>query len=465
MYFCLKKIFLQSWFLLVLSVSLMICSMPLVVYADVSDQLPGWDFVDVESGSNAFLVNSDYLIRTGSNADSYGLSTMDFIDDNYGISPASSIGSVTNTINNPITVIGYYTNGEGVFTSLRHVFDLSGDSYSVRILDSELGSQYDGFLLKTVEVWFDKSNLPIPGSYAFSFDFSSDFTMGNVLAASFYSKKLNVNASTQSDYMDIHSGLNLLYGDMYLSPKNISLTSVNNAALVFHFSLADGYRNFAGDFRFNFTPIASGDYPSTAGTDTSQQDYQSGVSNTLNQIDDSLRNLIQHISDQLAALWDQMFNLMHVPTMAKLDQIISAIQNINLDVTVDLDELKSVINKMSNAITGKVDDQIANDNANTDSIVNGYDNSGMASDKDRLDSSIQEYDQVENQLLDPAKEQLENFEFDTDLGEFLGPISDISYFLQGIFLGMGHMNVVVTFSLTLSVALILIGWYRFKGGS
>ena len=53
-------------------------------------------FADVMTSSNAFAVNPDYLINTGSNADPYGLATMDLIDEDYGISVASSLASVKN---------------------------------------------------------------------------------------------------------------------------------------------------------------------------------------------------------------------------------------------------------------------------------------------------------------------------------------------------------------------------------
>ncbi len=59
--------------------------------------------------------------------------------------------------------------------------------------------------------------------------------------------------------------------------------------------------------------------------------------------------------------WDQLYNLIHVPTMAKLDDIIDAINNLKLDVTVDLDELLDTLNQNH-------EDQIANDNAIADQI-------------------------------------------------------------------------------------------------
>ena len=90
--------------------------------------------------------------------------------------------------------------------------------------------------------------------------------------------------------------------------------------------------------------------------------------------------------------------------------------------------------------------------------------SAMNSDKDKLDTAISDYESSEDALLEDAKGHINDFEFKDYLTEITGPLSDISYFLQGIFVGLGAMNIAVSFSHTLSIALILIGWYRFKGG-
>ena len=132
-------------------------------------------------------------------------------------------------------------------------------------------------------------------------------------------------------------------------------------------------------------------------------------------------------------------------------------------------------NSMSQALQNKIQsqitndnknhkEQISNDNANHEDLVHGYDNTGMDSDKDKLDSAISEYEDAENALLEDATGHITSFEFEDYFTEITGPLSDISYFLQGIFVGLGAFNIPVSFSLALSIALILIGWYRFKGG-
>ena len=180
-------------------------------------------------------------------------------------------------------------------------------------------------------------------------------------------------------------------------------------------------------------------------------------------------SIILHISDQLYAFWDQLYNLIHVPTMAKLDQILQAIKDMDINVNVDLDELKSAISSAASKITGQIqssiNSQITNDDKNTDHLENGYDNSGILGDKGKLDGAITEYEKVEDQLLNDAKDKIGKFEFENPFEKYTGPISDISYFLTGIYNGLKGLNIPVSFSLTLTIALVFIGYYRFKGGA
>lgn len=178
---------------------------------------------------------------------------------------------------------------------------------------------------------------------------------------------------------------------------------------------------------------------------------------------------MQHISNQLAALWDQMYNYMHVPTYNKLQEILQAIQAIQLKVNVDVssvvDAVDNSANRITDSVNSSINNQISNDNKNADDIKNGYDNSGMKADNDRLNDKISQYDNVEDQLFDDAKDKIGNFTFDNSLTKYTDVLSDISYFLSGIYTALGALNIPVGFSLTLTIALIFIGYYRFKGGS
>lgn len=93
--------------------------------------------------------------------------------------------------------------------------------------------------------------------------------------------------------------------------------------------------------------------------------------NTSNSIYESLQDLIQHISNQLAALWDQMYNLMHVPTMAKLDEILSALRAIanNSDIYAVVEEIDSSSREQTSQI-------VQNANENTSKVEQAVEKHG-----------------------------------------------------------------------------------------
>ena len=312
----------------------MICFTPLVVYADVSDQLSGWDFV-VESGSNAI---SD-----------------------YSVAPLSSLGTVTNTVGTNIKVGVFYHNSAGTYKSKYVTPEFRNGRFYV---STDIPDGY----IDNVEYLVYKDSLPIPGGYKLSFDFTSDFAFDSYRNVRIRSSKFSDNAETTYTMDDVPS-YDQFSGDLYIPPFEISLSGNNWVLFKTYIKDASstGLKNWGGSFAIHFTPAQVSSGAISTGPDTSQQDYQYGVSNTLNQIDDSLRNLIQHISDQLAALWDQMFNLMHLPHMAKMDELIAAIRKVANDV-----DMSQVVDTIEDTTAH----QIANDNANTSKVEQAVEKHG-----------------------------------------------------------------------------------------
>lgn len=107
---------------------------------------------------------------------------------------------------------------------------------------------------------------------------------------------------------------------------------------------------------------------------------------------------------------------------------------------------------------------INNQNENMDDLKNGYDDSGMASDHEKLDGVLNDYSEKEDQLLGDAKKNINDFNYENYFDRYTEPLSDISYFLNQIYLAFGALNIPIGFSLTLTIALLFIGYYRFKGG-
>lgn len=110
-------------------------------------------------------------------------------------------------------------------------------------------------------------------------------------------------------------------------------------------------------------------------------------------------------------------------------------------------------------------DIINNNNANTDKVTGGYDNSGMLSENDRLNSSLDGYQKQEDEVFNQAKDKVDSFEYGNHFDRFTAPLADISFFLTGIYDGLGSLNVPIAFALTLSISLLAVGYYRFKSGS
>lgn len=383
-------------------------------------------------------------------------------DDN--VSVASSIGSVTNTVD---------FSGCSVQLQYDDVWSNSipvsvGGTFS-HIVPS--GKSLTGFAL----FLHPTASLPVTGKYKVTFDFASDSSLDYKYINSYmrWTSKNQQSIGKSFDITNFKQSSGDVLGSYTLSlQSNISVYTI---AFVFKDPVASGGA-VGGKFSVNFTSISGSTDVVTPGTAPSDTDIQSGIASTTSQIAssvndvyDSIHDLMQHISNQLAALWDQMYNYMHVPTYNKLQEILHAIQAIQVKVNVDVssvvDAVDNSADRITDSVNSSINSQITNDNKNADDIKNGYDNSGMKADNDRLNDKISQYDNVEDQLFDDAKDKIGNFTFENPLTKYTDVLSDISYFLSGIYTAFGALNIPVGFSLTLTIALIFIGYYRFKGGS
>ena len=387
-------------------------------------------------------------------------------DDN--VSVASSVGSVSNTV-----------DFSGCYVTFR--FDDGSESTHVPL---SLGGTFSyvvpsGRSVNSMILWLHTSaSLPNTGKYLVQCDFASDtsITYNSVLNWMRWASK---NQSFRDNaYMVPSNMIKQSSGDIYFK-YTLSLVS-NLDCFTFDYTFKESVNSggaIGGRFAINFTSSSVGTPNiSSPGTAPSDTDIQSGIASTttqiassVNEVYESIQQLMQHISNQLAALWDQMYNYMHVPTYNKLQEILQAIQAIQVKVNVDVssvvDAVDNSADRITNSVNSSINSQITNDNKNADDLKNGYDNSGMKADNDRLNDKITQYDNVEDQLFDDAKDKIGNFAFENPLTKYTDVLSDISYFLTGIYTALGALNIPVGFSLTLTIALIFIGYYRFKGGS
>ncbi len=387
------------------------------------------------------------------------------------VMPASSVGTVTNTVDFSGAKVSYKDDVSGKWKHGGYVS--LGGTFSFIVPSGERVSYFSLNLNPS-------ASLPALGKYQLKVDFSSDTSLdyrdNAVLIQMIYRAK---NATAQPLYYTVPSNhISSSSGDIYFITRLNLMSNVSDFDIRYDLKspVASGGA-IGGKFSINFSAIGSdesvnitspGTAPSSTDTQANIASQTTQIAYSVNQVYDSILALTQHISDQLAAFWDQLYNYIHVPTFNKLQEILKAIQAIQLKVNVDVSSVVDAVDTSADRITGTVNsainNQISNDDKNTNDLKNGYDNSGMLSDNDRLNDKISQYDEVENQLFDDAKDKIGNFTFDNPLSKYTAVLSDISYFLAGIYEGLGALNIPIGFSLTLTIALIFIGYYRFKGG-
>lgn len=198
------------------------------------------------------------------------------------------------------------------------------------------------------------------------------------------------------------------------------------------------------------------------------QDVVQGIANLPQNIAGALEphydNILQqlhHITEQLHALWDQLaayFNNKLIPQMiTDTNRIVEAIENVNHEVNIDLDALKQ-------QLTQQHKEQLDNDNKNTEEIVNGYENGDMDSITGQFGDAASNSDNAEDQLIDSVSGNISDFTFDPDIMfEYIEAIDDVAQ-IMSYFLKLSIIKTPLVFMLTLSIALLMIGYYRFKGG-
>lgn len=311
-----------------------------------------------------------------------------------------------------------------------------------------------------LQIYLTPGALPTPGKYSMDLHFGSNTGGFTYNVVDLVSRKSYNNASlqvltesapiTQSSgdisfrtTIDVGSGLYDLF---------LNITSVSGL-----------YLPWGGFTSINFTRLSSNadvDYGTAGGPQTSDDIQGNIADNTAQQVEQGdtiielIKNTIQTISSQLTAFWNQLAGEF-TNLYAKMTQQHSEQLQADRDNTDD----------MIAAGQSNTTDIINNNNANTDKVTGGYDNSGMLSENDRLNSSLDGYQKQEDEVFSQAKDKVDSFEYGNHFDRFTAPLADISFFLTGIYDGLGSLNVPIAFALTLSISLLAVGYYRFKSGS
>lgn len=398
------------------------------------------EYADVATSSNATL-SQDYMETDG----------FDALE--APVLMSSGDDSVVNTVNlTSVQMCLSYYDMAGVIRYKEVWLDKNG--YASMSLPSDYASPiWFGFVLH-------KGALPPAGKYKMSVHFGSNTNIVYQSSSIWFGvRRNNVSQQESNYYVDGYYSS----GDFRLSTDlsiGASTSQLNISNFLAYDSPAPPYGGYVS---INFTRL-SGDAPVQGGSPDSgnvDQDINQSISNnTAQQVEQGdtiielIKNTIQTISSQLTAFWNQLAG-----------EFTNLYNKMNQQHSEQLQADRQNTDDMIAAGESNTTDIINNNNANTDKITNGYDNSGMLSENDRLNNSLDEYQKKEDEVFNQAKDKVNSFEYGNHFDKFTAPLADISFFLTGIYDGLGSLNVPIAFVLTLSVSLLAIGYYRFKSGS
>lgn len=247
-------------------------------------------------------------------------------------------------------------------------------------------------------------------------------------------------------------------GESYVVKGNVKLTRTSIRVNI-GLALKKGVNTTfdISDLSFDFFFKNNADIPVSGNTGYDSSDVV--ADNTAQMVEkqdtiiDQIVNVTQTISSQLTAFWNQLAgeftNLYNKLNQQHAEQLEADRTNTDDIIAAEESNTTNIIN---------------NNNANTDKLSNGYDNSGMNSDNDRLNGSLTEYDQAEDNLMEDVNTGIGNIDFDFSFDSTLSVISTVSDFLQGIYERSGGFQVVINVCLILSLASCAVGLYRLKGG-
>ena len=412
---------------------------------------------------------------------------------------ADTLPSVNNTVasQNIYISIDYYDMNGGVHSITQRPSSSNGYfSFPTRPKDFASLIRVEFYLVKSSAPHI--TALPSPGNYDFSVRFSSNTGGINWKSLALWHQYSNSNAQSlsKSEYLTFQQ----LSTDFYFK-TSLKVASNGYQSFSFWVNSTDSSFSFpfGGYISVNFTQISNPDtqfdtslVPPPSSTDIQQNisdsvgnissgvtDINNSINSGVSSINGNLEEIIRTISMQLEAFWNQLYNLVHLDDNKnrdentkkitdKLDQTNKNLDTIDTDILDGFDSLEKNNDSNSNSIINNNNQNtssiINNNNENTDKLANGYDNSSMIENNDKLAGKLDEYEKLENELLSDTKDNLNNFQFENPFLSFNAVMSDISYILTSIYNGLGSFNIPIAFSMTLTIAMLCIGWYRFKAG-
>lgn len=307
-----KKLF----FSIFLSLILVLHSIPLTVFASMATAS------DAELNMDEEWIGDDgELVATSSDADldEQIEDLMSFADVPMLLS--SGVDEVSNTVSlSNCRIRMYYTTSAGVSGNYEIGMDSKGRFSFPESAFTDRTPTVLSFIIR-------KGALPTAGNYNLSASFGSDtggFTYSNPRIS--FRKVISNSTSAFSSGVKVTGYFTQFSGDWLLSPVGVELSSVSTDLLI-EMDVSGLRYPYAGYFKARFTPITGstsitvpGQAPSSGEVEQQLQNSMDSVADNTASMNDTLKEIVGTISNQLAALWDQMFNLMHVPQLANDDK-------------------------------------------------------------------------------------------------------------------------------------------------
>lgn len=184
----------------------------------------------------------------------------------------------------------------------------------------------DGSKYYAVFYRIPKVDLPSSGTYGFEWSFHQaaiglTWTGANCVVRAY--KKGVVESSSSSSFSWTPDDTTYCRGNVQLGYNTSSVSAMSFFNKVSKLDICVSRNNA---FKFTFekqtdqSTIVSPDVSAGSSAQDAIADSSVQIADNTASMSDTLKEIVQTISNQLAALWDQMFNLMHVPQLANDDK-------------------------------------------------------------------------------------------------------------------------------------------------
>lgn len=206
----------------------------------------------------------------------------------------------------------------------------------------------DGKKISRVHFEFPRNAFPTSGIFDMSMSIRAVAT-ANVLSGTFGYNK-NVNSMVANSYQELitNNSFQKQLGDVYLPPTSINVQNFTTPYFAIAYEAVSSTVDLYFSLRFTMSSTPAAQSLSVGTEYSSSENAYNTAQNTAqlvysqNETNGLLHDIIQHISDQLAAMWDQIYNLMAVPWIQNDNQrtnnTISAIEENSQDTQTTIEE-------------------------------------------------------------------------------------------------------------------------------